>query len=683
MSVKPPIAKKVPHTYTVHNNSITDNYHWLRDFNWPKVNKEDVLEYLKSENKYAESFFEPKKDLLDKIYKDLIGRIKLDDISTPMRDKNYYYYSITKEKLDYSIIARKDKDGNEEILLDKNAEAKGEKYYRVGTISISPDENLMAYSTDTSGDEHFELKIKNLKTHKFLSDKLENIMGDAVWNETGEGFYYTKLDDKWRPNTLYYHKLGTEQKDDILLYKEKDHIFRIGIGKTTDREYIILGISSSTSSEVRYIKSHDLTHKIHLYIPRKDDHLCSVDHMHGEFYIETNDKGKNFRLVRTKNHEKFYDLEELVPHQDDVYLTSYYLYDNHIITQAKQDGLPKITVQDYQMKNKDVLEFPEPTYTAGVSYSCSDDDGIFVGYTSTVSPGTMFKYDFKTKKMSLIKEQVIPSGYDKSEYHSERVLAISRENGVKVPVSLVYKKSLFKKDGSNPLFLYGYGSYGHAVPPSFNSNSLSLLDKGFVYAIAHIRGGDDLGFNWYEDAKFLNKKRTFNDFIDIAKHLSKEKYTSEGNIAISGGSAGGMLMGVAINEAPELFKAAIADVPFVDVLNTMLDHTLPLTPGEFKEWGNPQEKEYFDYIKSYSPYENVKSQNYPALYILGGLNDPRVTYWEPAKWAAKLRECKTDSNLIIFETNMDTGHGGKSGRFEAYKELAKKYAFILNIFNKA
>jgi oligopeptidase B len=683
MRAKPPIAKKIPHQYTIHNNTITDNYHWLRDFNWPKVSKEDVLEYLEAENNHAAHFFDPKKDLLDKIYKDLIGRIKLDDISTPMRDENYYYYSITKATLDYSILARKDKNGKEEILLDKNEEAKGEKYYRVGAVSISPDENLMAYSTDTSGDEHFKLKIKDLRTNKFLSDELENIMGDAVWNETGEGFYYTKLDDKWRPNTLYYHKLGTDQKDDILLYKEEDHIFRIGVGITTDRAYIILGISSSTSSEIRYMKSDDLTHKIHIYIPRKDEHLCSVDHMHGEFYIETNDKGKNFRLVRTKNHKKFDDLEELVPHQDDVYLTSYYLYENHIVTQAKQDGLPKITVQDYKMNNKDVLEFPEPTYTAGVSYSCHDDDGMFVGYTSMTSPGTMFKYDFKTKDLNIIKTQEIPSGYDKSEYHSERVLAFSREEGITIPVSLVYKKSLFKKDGSNPLFLYGYGSYGHAVPPSFNSNSLSLLDEGFIYAIAHIRGGDDLGFSWYEDAKFLNKKRTFNDFIDIAKHLSKENYTSEGNIAISGGSAGGMLMGVALNEAPELFKAAIADVPFVDVLNTMLDHTLPLTPGEFKEWGNPQEEEYFNYIKSYSPYENVKEQNYPALYILGGLNDPRVTYWEPAKWTAKLRDFKTDSNVIIFETNMDTGHGGKSGRFEAYKELAKKYAFILSIFNKA
>jgi len=678
----PPKAKKILHKYTVNGEELIDNYHWLRDYNWPKVEKQEVLEYLNAENQYTEAFFAPKKKFSDSIYEELIGRIKLADISVPMRDKNYYYYTITKEESDYSIQARKDRYGKEEILLDKNEEAKGQKYYRVGTMSLSPDENLLAYSTDTSGNEHYTLKIKDLAKGVFLPDHLYDILGDVVWNETGEGFYYTKVDEKWRQNRLYYHRLGTDQEQDLLIYKEDDDIFRIGIGKTTDRQFIILGISSSTSSEIRYIRADDLSNKIHIYIPRKPDHLCSIDHMNGEFYIETNDKGKNFRLVRTKNHDEFKeeDCEELVPHRDDVYLTAYFLYDQHLVIQTKEMGLTKITVQDYMMKNQDIIKFPDASYSAGASYSCHDDDGMFIGYSSMVSPGTMFKYDFATKKLNTVKVQEIPSGYNKEEYHSERIMVPSRERGINIPVSLVYKKSLFKKDGTNPLFLYGYGSYGHAVSPSFNSNSLSLLDRGFVYAIAHIRGGDDLGFDWYESAKFLNKKRTFNDFIDIAKHLVKEAYTSAGNIAISGGSAGGMLVGVALNEAPELFKAAIADVPFVDVLNTMLDETLPLTPGEFEEWGNPKKKEFFDYIKSYSPYDNVKPQHYPAMFVLAGLNDPRVTYWEPAKWVAKLRELKQDSNLLILETNMDTGHGGKSGRFEAYKELAKKYVFILSVF---
>ncbi|MCH9753548.1 MAG: S9 family peptidase [Alphaproteobacteria bacterium] len=679
----PPVAQKKAYKYSIHGCELVDSYHWLRDFNWPKVQDKSVLDHLKSENSYAEEFFKPKKELLEKLYKECIGRIQLADVSVPMRDKNYYYYTITKEKSDYSIQARKKEGEKEEIILDKNKEAKGEKYFRVGSMSISPDENLMAYSVDTKGDEHYTLKIKNLDTGTFLNDELKNIIGGAVWNETGKGFYYTKLDDKWRANKLYYHELGTKQDKDILLYHEKDHVFRIGIGKTTDREFIILETSSNTSTEVHYIKSDDLSHKIHLYIPRKEDHLCSVDHMHGQFYVETNDKGKNFRLARTDNHKNFdTNAEEIIPHRDDVYLTGCYLYDNHLVIQTKEKGLPKISIYNYSIKDKEVVHFPDPSYSAGVSYSCSDDDGIFIGYTSMVSPGTMFKYDFSTKKLNTIKVQKIPSGYNKDDYHAERVMVPSRENGVEVPVSLVYKKSLFKKDGSNPLFLYGYGSYGHSVPPTFNTNSLSLLNRGFVYAIGHIRGGDDMGFDWYESAKFLNKRRTFNDFIDIAKFLAKKQYTSEGNIAISGGSAGGMLIGTAINEEPELFKAAIADVPFVDVLNTMLDDSLPLTPGEFEEWGNPKKKEFFEYIKSYSPYDNVKPQNYPSLYILGGLNDPRVTYWEPAKWAAKLRELKQDSNILIFETNMDTGHGGKSGRFDAYKELAKKYAFILDVFGK-
>jgi oligopeptidase B len=684
-NIEAPKAKKAPHKTSIHGCELVDNYDWLRDKKWPKVENIDVLDYLNRENEYAKNFFDPKTHVTEIIYQELISRIKLADISVPMRDKNYYYYTITKEEANYSIQARKDRYGKEEILLDKNQEAKGHQYFKVGTMSISPNENLMAYSTDIKGNEHYSLHIKDLIKGTLIRDVIHDIIGDITWNETGHGFYYTKLDDKWRANRLYYHRLGTSQEEDLLLYKEEDHVFSIGVGKTTDRKFIIIGIASSTSTEIRYFKADDLSHKIHLYIPRKPNHLCSVDHMHGQFYVETNDKGKNFRLTRTNNHEYFDStaVEELIPHRNEIYLTAYYLYDNHIVIQTKENGLPRITVQDYRMKNKDTLTFPDASYSAGVSYSCHDDDGIFVGYSSMVSPSTIFKYDFASKKLTTIKVQEIPSGYNKDAYYSERVMVPSRESGISVPVSLVYKKSLFKKDGTNPLLLYGYGSYGHAISPTFNSNSISLLDRGFVYAIGHIRGGDDLGFDWYESAKFLNKKRTFNDFIDIAKYLAKENYTSVGNVAISGGSAGGMLMGVAVNEAPELFKAVIADVPFVDVLNTMLDETLPLTPGEFEEWGNPKNKEYFDYIKSYSPYDNVKAQNYPNMFVLAGLNDPRVTYWEPAKWVAKLREVKTDNNLLILDTNMSAGHGGKSGRFEAYKELAKKYTFLLSMFGKS
>ena len=514
-----------------------------------------------------------------------------------------------------------------------------------------------------------------------MSDVLENV-SSIIWDELEQGFFYTKMDDKWRSKELYYHKLGAQQKDDTLLYKEKDETFYVSIDKTSDYKYIILHSGNSTSTELQYIDSHASKHKLHMLIPRREDHLCSVDHVHDHFYIQTNDKGKNFRLVRVKDSNPiFKNYEEIVSHSDEKYLLNVDLYDDFFVTEIKEKGLPQIRLLNYNLQELDSIKFPDPTYTASAIYSCHDDDSeLLIGYSSPVSPSTVFKYTVANRKMKQIKVQEIPSGYNKEEYKCERVFAESRDGKTKIPVSLIYKKSLFKKDGSNPLFLYGYGSYGISIPPSFSVSALSFLDRGFVYAIAHIRGGDDLGFKWYEDAKFLNKKLTFNDFIDCAKSLIKKKYTSRGNIAISGGSAGGMLIGTAINEEPELFKAAVAVVPFVDVLNTMLDDTLPLTPGEFKEWGNPKEKKFFDYIKSYSPYDNIKSQKYPTLYVKGGLNDPRVTYWEPAKWVAKLRDSKLDKNLLVFETNMDAGYSGKTGRFYRIKENSRMYAFIFSVF---
>jgi oligopeptidase B len=677
----PPVAKKIAYKRTIHNHIISDDYHWLRDTNWPKVNNKEILNYLKAENKYTEGFFQPHKKFQDKLYKELIGRIKLADRSVPIKKRNYYYFVETTKTSDYEIHLRKNAQGKTEVILDENKESKPYSYFNVCTISISPNDNLMAYSVDTTGDEHYTVYIKDLTSKKSLKDTLKNVLGSIVWDETSSGFYYTKVNDKWRANKLFYHKLGNKQSEDKLIYHEKDQTFRIGLEKSSDYKYIIVAISSSTSVELRHIKSDDLTNKLQMLIERRDDHLCSVDHFHHYFYIHTNDKGKNFRLVRVDDQDyKRSNYQELIPHSDKIYLTGVALYDHNLIIETKELGLPKIHIMDYDLKRKDSIDYPDPAYAASVIYSCHNDDGMMIGYSSMKSPASILKYDFKTKKIKTLKTQEIPSGYNKDEYASERILVPSREKNIKIPVSIVYKKSLFKKDGSNPLFLYGYGSYGISISPRFNTSIFSLLERGFVYAIAHVRGGDDLGFKWYESAKFLKKRRTFHDFIDIARHLVKHKYTSAGNIAIAGGSAGGMLVGNAVNEAPELFRAAIADVPFVDVLNTMLDDTLPLTPGEFKEWGNPKEKEYFHYIKSYSPYDNVKAQSYPNLYVLAGLNDPRVTYWEPAKWVAKLRDTKTDSNLLVLETDMDTGHGGKSGRFDKFKEVAKKYLFVLTVF---
>ncbi|NRA74153.1 MAG: S9 family peptidase [Rickettsiales bacterium] len=681
-NTKPPIATKERHIKTIHGHKIIDDYHWLRDPNWPNVTNKNILSYLKAENKHTDSFFEPLKKETEKIYQEIIGRIKLDDQSVPVKHRKYYYSTITKKNSNYPIYVRKKtSNGKDEIIFDGNKESKGHRYFSIGSLSISPSGKLMAYSIDTQGDERYTAKIRELSSNKNLSDILKNI-SSIVWDELEQGFFYTKMDEKWRATELYYHKLGTEQKKDKLIYKEQDHTFQIGLHKTSDYKYIIVNISSSTSDEIQYLDASGKTHKLNMLIPRREDHLCSVDHIHNYFYIQTNDKGKNFRLVRVKdNKPTSNNYEEIISHSDSKYLLDIDLYDNFFVIETKEEGLSQIRLLNYNLQEYDHIQFPDQTYTASTIYSCHDDDKeILISYSSLVSPTTIFKYTLNNKKISPIKIQEIPSGYNKEEYKCERVFAKSRDGKTKIPISLVYKKSLFKADGSNPLFLYGYGSYGISISPSFSTSALSFLDRGFVYAIAHIRGGDDLGFKWYEDAKFLNKKLTFNDFIDCAKSLIKENYTSKGNIAISGGSAGGMLIGNVINEEPELFKSAVANVPFVDVLNTMLDDTLPLTPGEFKEWGNPKEKRFFDYIKSYSPYDNVKEQHYPIIYVLAGLNDPRVTYWEPAKWVAKLRDKKLDNNILLLETDMESGHKGKTGRFPKIKEAAKEYSFIFYTF---
>lgn len=681
-----PKAQKKKYQYKKHNHVINDEYHWLRDKNWPNVQDKEVLSYLKKENNHTNLFFKPLKGSINKLFEELKGRIKLSDKSVPIRYRNYYYFNKTTSKSNYAIHLRSATSGGRgEVLLDENLMSKGKKYFRLGAMSVSPNEDLLAYSEDKDGDERYTISIKNLDTEKLLKDSIKDTLGGVIWQENGAGFYYTKVDDKWRPNKLYYHKLGTSQQDDKLIYYEKDTTFRVGASKSSDYKYIFVEVSSSTSDEIMYIDALDDMHEMKMLVKRRKDHLCSVDHINGSFYIQTNDKGKNFRLVKLLDQDlKQHKYQELIPHKKEVYLTDFSLYDNCLITETREEGLDKIYIYQYDdMTKRETIEFPDPTYTASVIDSEKDDDGVYIHYSSMVAPATCFKRNFKTKEMKVLKIQEIPSGYESSHYNSERIWVDSRDGKTKVPISLVYKKSLFKKDGSNPLYLYGYGSYGMAIPPSFGSSIISLLDRGFVFAIAHIRGGDDMGFEWYEQAKFLNKKKTFDDFIDVARCLVKTKYTSSGEIVIVGRSAGGMLVGKAVNTDASLFKAVIADVPFVDVLNTMLDESLPLTPGEFKEWGNPKEKEYFDYIKSYSPYDNVKQQDYPHMYVQAGLNDPRVTYWEPAKWVAKLRDQKTDKNTLLLETNMSVGHGGNSRRFARIKEIAKEYAFILKVFNKS
>ena len=630
-----------------------------------------------------ESFLSRLKKGTEQIYKEIIGRIKLKDQSVPIKNRDYFYFTITNKNSKYGkYIRRKTLNGPNEMLFDVDKESKGHKYFS-GGISVSPNGNLMAYALDLKGDEYYTIKIRNLSLGRTLPDIITRSNGDAVWDELNLGFFYVKMDDSWRPTELYYHLLGTKQSNDKLIYKEDDKTFGISVDESSDYKYILIKVASKTSSELKYISSTDTSHTLHTLILRREDHLCGADHIHKHFYIHTNDKGKNFRLIRVNDqHPSPKNYEEIIPHSNEKYLLDTDLYDNYLIIRIREKGLSQIHLMTYDFKHYDSIKFKDPTYSASTIFSCHDDDGVFISYSSLATPSTVYRYTFKTKKMKVVKVREIPSGYDATQYACERIFAPSRDGKAKIPISLVYKKSLFKQNGTNPLFLYGYGSYGISIAPSFSTSRLSLLNRGFVYAIAHIRGGDDLGFKWYEDAKFLNKRITFHDFADCAKFLIKKKYTNKGNIVISGGSAGGMLMGVTLNEEPKLFKAAVVQVPFVDVLNTMLDENLPLTPGEFKEWGDPKDKKFFDYIKSYSPYDNIKPQEYPAMYVIAGLNDPRVTYWEPAKWVAKLRATKTDKNVLLLETNMETGHKGKTGRFAQIKELAKEYMFILKIFGK-
>jgi oligopeptidase B len=677
--LKAPQAVKKPHSFTIHGETITDDYAWLRDNNWPDVKDQEVLQYLEVENSYYQQVMSSKKAQEEALYQELVGRIKLADKTVPIREDNYLYYSRTEENSNYSIYSRnKINDTQEEIILDTNLLAGNSKYFNLGAISVSPNHLKLAFSEDRNGAERFSIFVKNLENNLIQDEEISDTIGDICWHENNQGFFYTKLNDNWRSLEVYYHRLG--EKQDQLIYQEQDELFTVSIDKSSTKRFLFIDTRSKTSNEIYYIdlRSEDLTPQ--LMFKRKEDHLYDVDASLDKFYIRTNDQGKNFRLITLDLKEPKFELaKEVIAYNPASYLTSFNLYHNYLVASSTEEGLDKIKIFNLLDNKNHTLPFPDPTYLAYVIDTPYESEAVRFYYSSLNSPPSVMEYDFASGQINILKVTEIPSGYDKNLYHSERIFATSQD-GTKIPISLVYKKERFKKDGSNPLYLYGYGSYGYAVPASFRSHVISLLDRGFVYAIAHIRGGDDMGYEWYESAKFLTKRRTFDDFTASAKHLIQEKYTSKGNIVIAGGSAGGMLMGVCVNEHPELYKAVVAHVPFVDVLNTMLDDSLPLTPGEFKEWGNPKELDYFSYIKSYSPYDNIRKQDYPHMFVTAGISDPRVTYWEPAKWVAKLREYKTDSNILLLETNMDAGHAGASGRFGYLLEIAKEYNFILKVF---
>ncbi len=674
----PPRAEQRPYSFERHGVRVEDHYAWLRDKGYPKVDDADVLAYLKAENAYFDAAMKPHAKLVETLFQEMKGRIKEDDASVPLRDGDYLYWSAFKPGTQYRFWYRKPVAGGPDVLLfDENAEAKGKEYFRLGAFAVSPDGSRLATLVDDDGSERFKLVVRDLATGKTLETVTKVGIGSPVWTSDSRGLVFTEVNDQWRSYRARYHRLGRPLAETKTLYEEKDDIaFSVGVDRTTDQSLIVISSGNNSTNEVRFVPADRPDAPAVLISPRKTDRQYEVDAAHGKLWILTNDDHVNFR-VATADLRAPAKWTTLIPGSDRTYLRGVSAHRDHLLVTSRVDGLDQLVLRDYASGAEERVPFAEASYNAGFSGNPEYAPAAYrLAYSSMVTPATVFDYHPADDRLESLKVQEIPSGYDRSKYVTERLMIAARD-GKKVPVSIVRLKDS-PKDGSGKLFLYGYGAYGYAIPPSFSTGRLSLVDRGYAYAIAHIRGGDDLGYQWFLDGKLKARTNSFNDFVDVAKGLVSAGYARPGRIAAQGGSAGGELMGAVVNQAPDLFGAVVADVPFVDVLNTMLDDTLPLTPGEWTEWGNPiKDKAAFDLIKSYSPYDNVTAQAYPPMLITGGLNDPRVTYWEPAKWAARLREKKTDDNLLLLKINMGAGHGGKSGRWNALHEVAEAYAFVL------
>ncbi len=682
----PPVADTRPHSFTHHGITIEDPWHWLRDPNYPTVEDPDVLAYLTAENEYFDAVMSPHKDLIDNIYEEIKGRQQPDLSSVPSKSDEWYYQWRFEEGSQYRVWLRWPVDGpnareaptaDAQTILDEPTLAKDHEYFRLGSMSVSNNGSLLVYSTDTDGSERFRMVVKNLDTGEMVEDEVENTVGGAVWASDDASFLYTLVDENWRPWRVRLHILGEPVEQDTVVYEEPDPGFFVSVWSTTSEEYIVIGSGDHVTSEVRLLRASDPGAEPVLVSPRRTDHEYSVDHQGDRFVIRTNDTHKNSRLATAPE----YDPTEkswmpLVDASDSHYIRGFAAFKDFIAVQERIDGLDHVRLID-RAGESTYIPFPESAYTAHMGNNPEfQTDTLRLGYSSMVTPDTVFDYHLDTEELEVRKVQQIPSGYEASAYVTERILANARD-GVQVPVSLVRREDT-PVDGTAPLYLYGYGAYGLAIPPGFSTSILSLLDRGFVFAIAHIRGGDDLGYHWYEAGKLDRRTNAFNDFVDVASFLIQKGYSAEGRIVISGGSAGGQLVGAALNQAPELWGTVVAHVPFVDTLNTILDDTLPLTPIEWPEWGNPiKDKAAFEHIASYSPYDQLKERYYPPILVTAGLNDPRVTYWEPAKYVAKLRTLKMDDNLLLLKTNMGAGHGGRSGRYEQLYEDAEEYAFIL------
>jgi oligopeptidase B len=675
--LKPPVAEQRPHSYQRHGITIEDPYFWLKDQGYPEVNDVDVLAYLKAENAYFEAQMKPREALVETLFQEMKGRIKEDDSSVPAKDGAYVYWRSFDTGAQYRKWWRRPVAGGaDELILDEVALAEGKEYFRLGAMDISPDDRLMAYAIDDNGSERFTVRIRDLTTGKDLPDTIPSTLGALVWTGDSKTLLYGLVNANWRVDRVKLHKLGTDAKADTELYREADDGFQVGVGMTQSRNYIMIATGDNETSEVRLLPTDNPTATPVLVRARQKGLEYSVEEHDGTLLIHTNDTDTNFRLVTAPVTAPGEWTERIAPSKR-FYMTGVTPFKDFFVVEGREDGLDQIEIHQYAGGAPKRIAFDEASYVAGLDDNPEYDvDTLRLSYESMVTPDTVLDYKLADGGRTVLKVEEIPSGYDANQYATERLLITARD-GTRVPVSVVYKKG-FKKDGSAPLHLYAYGAYGYAIPPGFATGRLSLLDRGFAYAIAHIRGGDDLGQQWQLDGKLTKRTNTFNDFVDVAKGLIAAGFTAKGRVSASGGSAGGELMGAVVNSDPELWGAVAAHVPFVDVLNTMQDESLPLTPGEWPEWGNPiTDKAAFELIRSYSPYDNVTAQNYPPLLITGGLNDPRVTYWEPAKWAAKLRATKTGDNMLLLKTNMGAGHGGKSGRFDSLREDAEEQAFIL------
>ncbi len=684
--VAPPVAGERPHSFTHHGITIEDPWHWLRDPGYPTVEDADVLAYLEAENKYFEDWMSPHQELTDTVFEEIKARQQPDLSSVPWKRGNWYYQWSYQEGSQYRVWKRWTADAQNareaptddaRTILDEPELSKDHEYFRLGSMSVGNGGSLLAYSTDTNGSERFKMVVKDLETGDLLEEEIEETTGNVVWSADDASFLYTLVDENWRPWQVRRHVLGQPVEQDSIVYEESDPGFFVGLALTTSREYILIGAGDHVTSEVRLIPASDPGASPLVVSPRRTGHEYSLDHQGDRFVIRTNDTHKNARLVTAPASDPTENAwEPLVDASDSHYIRDCKAFQDFIAVEERIDGLDQVRLI-HRAGESVYISFPEPAYAAGMDMNPEfQADTLRLEYTSMVTPSTVFDYHVDTGELEVRKVQEIPSGYDASEYVTERALATARD-GVQVPVSIVRRRDT-PVDGTAPLYLYGYGAYGYAIPPSFSTSRLSLLDRGFIYALAHIRGGDDLGYHWYEAGKLDRRTNTFNDFVDVARYLVEQGYGAEGRIAIAGGSAGGQLMGAVVNQAPELWGAVAAHVPFVDVLNTILDDTLPLTPIEWPEWGNPlEDRDVFEYMRSYSPYDQLKPRGYPSMLVTAGLNDPRVTYWEPAKYVAKLRSLKTDANPLLLKTNMGAGHGGRSGRFDRLYEVAEEYTFIL------